>query len=210
MAKIDLGLVRGAQGEPGPQGEIGPQGPQGIQGIQGPQGEQGLRGETGPAGGQGPQGAQGVAGYTPVRGTDYWTDADKAAVVADAVAGVTPAKIGADPSGTASGAVSSHNTNTSAHNDIRTALNGKAPTAHAVNANTYGVGNANVFGHVKISDKTDSTSAASAGIAASPAAVKAAYDLAASKAPAYYYGTTDITAGSASSDPEGSLRFVIE
>jgi hypothetical protein len=61
-------------------------------------------------------------------------------------------------------------------------VDGKVPAsqipAHAVSANTYGVGNANVFGHVKISDKTDSTSGASAGIAASPAAVKAAYDLA--------------------------------
>ena len=36
------------------------------------------------------------------------------------------AEVGADPSGTASSAVSSHNTNTSAHSDIRTALNKKA------------------------------------------------------------------------------------
>lgn len=34
--------------------------------------------------------------------------------------------VGADASGTASSAVSSHNTNTSAHSDIRTAINGKA------------------------------------------------------------------------------------
>ena len=40
-------------------------GEQGIQGLQGIQGEAGPRGE---------------AGYTPVRGTDYWTEADKAEI----------------------------------------------------------------------------------------------------------------------------------
>lgn len=36
------------------------------------------------------QGAQGPAGYTPVRGTDYWTDADQQAIV-DAVLAALPA-----------------------------------------------------------------------------------------------------------------------
>lgn len=129
MAKIDLGLVKGAQGDQGPQGEIGPQGEQGIQGIQGPQGEQGLQGETGPTGPQGPQGEQGVAGTTPVRGIDYWTDADKAEVVAAAIAGVTPETIGAETSGTADSAVSTHNTSTSAHSDIRTLVSNAATAA---------------------------------------------------------------------------------
>lgn len=52
----------------GPKGEEGPMGPQGTTG---PQGEQGERGEP---------------GYTPVRGVDYWTQADKAAVVAETLA----------------------------------------------------------------------------------------------------------------------------
>ena len=39
-------------------------------------------------------------------------------------------------------------------------------------------GSSSLFGHVKLSDATNSTSAASAGIAATPKAVKAAYDLA--------------------------------
>ena len=59
---------------------------------------------------------------------------------------------------------------------INTALAGKAPTAHAVNANTYGLGTNGVYGHVKLSDSTSSTSGQTAGIAATPAAVKAAYD----------------------------------
>ena len=59
---------------------------------------------------------------------------------------------------------------------INTALAGKAPTAHAVNANTYRKGTNGVYGHVKLSDSTSSTSGQTAGIAATPAAVKAAYD----------------------------------
>ena len=42
-----------------------------------PRGEQGERGETG---------AQGEPGYTPVRGTDYWTEADRQSVVTDVLA----------------------------------------------------------------------------------------------------------------------------
>lgn len=51
----------------GPQGETGQKGEPGIPGEQGPQGPQGPKGETGPAG---------ADGYTPVRGTDYWTESD--------------------------------------------------------------------------------------------------------------------------------------
>lgn len=66
----------------------------------------------------------------------------------------------------------------------QTALNGKAPTAHASAATTYGIGTSANYGHVKLSAATNSTSGADSGIAASPSAVKAAYDLAASKAAA--------------------------
>ena len=61
---------------------------------------------------------------------------------------------------------------------VKTLLNAKAPTSHASTATSYGMGTASNYGHVKLSDSTASTSAASAGIAASPKAVKAAYDLA--------------------------------
>lgn len=62
---------------------------------------------------------------------------------------------------------------------IKTSLNGKAPTNHAVNANTYGLGTAGVYGHVKLTDAINTTQAngqASKGIAASAYAVKLAYD----------------------------------
>ena len=61
---------------------------------------------------------------------------------------------------------------------VKTLLNAKAPTSHASTATSYGMGTASNYGHVKLSDSTSSTSAASAGIAASPKAVKTAYDLA--------------------------------
>ena len=67
-------------GAVGPQGE---QGPQGIQGIQGPQGPKGDKGDTGEAG---PKGDPGASGHTPVKGTDYWTDADKVEIVNDVLA----------------------------------------------------------------------------------------------------------------------------
>ena len=62
-------------GPQGPQGETGPVGPVGPQG---PQGEKGETGEAGPQGPKGDTGATGAAGYTPVKGTDYFTAADKA------------------------------------------------------------------------------------------------------------------------------------
>ena len=98
---------KGEQGEPGPQGEVGPAGPQGEQGPQGPKGdigdigpqgpagEQGPKGDKGDTGEQGPQGIQGpkgdqgevgpqgpagADGHTPVKGTDYFTESDIAAI----------------------------------------------------------------------------------------------------------------------------------
>lgn len=51
--------------------------PRGAQGIQGPQG---VPGERGPEGQQGIQGQNGNDGHTPVKGVDYWTDADKQSI----------------------------------------------------------------------------------------------------------------------------------
>lgn len=49
----------------------GEKGDQGDQGIQGPKGDKGDKGDS---------------GYTPIRGTDYWTSADKADIVSDVLA----------------------------------------------------------------------------------------------------------------------------
>ncbi len=60
---------------------------------------------------------------------------------------------------------------------INTSLSDKAPTSHASTGTSYGMGNASNYGHVKLSDAVNSTSGASEGIAATPAAVKQVYDL---------------------------------
>lgn len=57
-------------------------------------------------------------------------------------------------------------------------INNKAPTSHASSATTYGKGTSSVYGHLKLSDAINSTSSASSGVAATPKAVKTAYDLA--------------------------------
>ena len=91
-SRADLGSVlgpqgaRGEQGLPGPKGETGPQGPTGPQGETGPQGPTGPQGEKGP---QGETGPQGPAGAAPVKGTDYFTEADKQELAAAAAAQVS-------------------------------------------------------------------------------------------------------------------------
>lgn len=65
---------------------VGPAGPQGIQGPVGPAGQ---TGPQGPAGKDGKDGQTGPAGYTPIKGTDYWTDADKQEIINAVIASFT-------------------------------------------------------------------------------------------------------------------------
>lgn len=60
-----IAAIKGDKGEPGAKGE------QGIQGIQGPKGD---KGDTG------------ADGHTPVKGTDYFTEADKQELVTAVIA----------------------------------------------------------------------------------------------------------------------------
>lgn len=85
-------LTPGPQGEPGPQGIQGEPGIQGPTGETGPQGEQGPQGEPGLNGQDGEPGADGIDGKTPVKGTDYWTEADKAEMVQDILDAMTAAE----------------------------------------------------------------------------------------------------------------------
>lgn len=66
---IDIGTIKGPQGEQGPQGIQGSQGIQGPMGSTGPQGVPGEQGEQGPPGPQGPQGIPGDTGATGPAGT---------------------------------------------------------------------------------------------------------------------------------------------
>lgn len=63
---------------------------------------------------------------------------------------------------------------------VETAVAGKAATSHATSDGSNGKASASVFGHAKLSDAVDSSSAAASGIAASAYAVKKAYDAAVS------------------------------
>jgi len=100
---LNLVLPKGDKGEPGLQGIQGEQGIQGLQGpigppgkdgqdgkmtfeeltpeqklsLKGDKGEPGQDGQPGLQGPSGPQGIQGEPGYTPIKGTDYYTEEDK-------------------------------------------------------------------------------------------------------------------------------------
>jgi len=115
---VDSGVgAAGPAGPEGPKGDTGAAGPRGLQGLQGPRGYEGVsvtrivqvvtsgpgesnlvrvflsdgssydlttqNGDTGPAGPE---------GYTPVKGTDYWTPADKQEIVAATLAALPKAE----------------------------------------------------------------------------------------------------------------------
>ena len=66
----------------------------------------------------------------------------------------------------------------SAAEAAQAAVGGKAPTNHASTQTTYGKGTSTNYGHVKLSDSILSTADTDGGTAATPGAVKKAYDLA--------------------------------
>ena len=83
---------------------------------------------------------------------------------------------------------------------------GKAPTYHATAEKTYGLGTDQNYGHVRLSDSHASTSGVSGGMAATPAAVKSAYDLANGKAPKAHASTVT-TYGTGSSTNYGHVKL---
>lgn len=97
--KYNSGELKGETGATGPQGPQGPQGiqgetgPKGDTGATGPKGEKGATGSTGPAGANGTNGKDGVNGKTPVKGVDYYTEADKLEMV-DLVLSALPSSEG--------------------------------------------------------------------------------------------------------------------
>jgi len=85
-AYVDTGVS--AAGDPGPMGPPGKDGKDGKDGEKGDKGDTGATGATGatgPQGAQGPQGAKGADGYTPKKGVDYWTAADKQEIIEDVI-----------------------------------------------------------------------------------------------------------------------------
>ena len=80
------------------------------------------------------------------------------------------------------------------YNDLTNKPTSMKPTSHASTSDTYGKGDSTNYGHVKLSSSTNSTSGTSSGEAATPSAVKAAYDLANGKADAgHTHSYNDLT-----------------
>ena len=91
----NVGTIQGPRGEQGPKGDKGDKGDTGERGLQGDRGPQGIPGENGADGANGKDGkdgkdgadgapgAAGADGYTPQKGVDYYTAADKAALVSE-------------------------------------------------------------------------------------------------------------------------------
>lgn len=94
--------------------------------------------------------------------------------------------------------------NEAAESALNTAAN-KAPKMHTSPSGEYGLGQIDAYGHVMLSDSVNSTSGVSSGVAATPAAVKQAYDIASaaqSKADSAY-----TTANGAQSEAQDSKRL---
>ena len=85
---IDMALTQAKEsgkfdGKDGETGPAGPQGPEGPRGEKGEPGANGKDGQDGQPGKDGQDGRNGLDGKTPVKGEDYWTDADKQEVIDD-------------------------------------------------------------------------------------------------------------------------------
>lgn len=99
--KGDTGAT-GPKGDKGETGATGAQGPKGETGATGPTGPKGDTGATGPAGPKGDKGdtgatgATGADGVTPVKGTDYFTQAEIDGIVQDVVDEVSGDFVGID------------------------------------------------------------------------------------------------------------------
>lgn len=82
----------------------------------------------------------------------------------------------------------------------------KAPMDHASADTTYGKGTSTNYGHVKLSSSTSSTDGVADGVAATPNAVREAYNCADSKAPRAH-ASTATTYGTGSSTNYGHVKL---
>lgn len=75
-------------GSKGSTGAAGAAGAKGEKGDKGDKGDTGATGSKGDKGDTGAAGAKGADGKTPVKGTDYWTEADKQEIINAVVAAI--------------------------------------------------------------------------------------------------------------------------
>lgn len=175
-------------------GPQGPEGPPGEKGEQGPKGEKGEQGEQGP-----PGAVEGVSiDQIPGLRTELDNKQPKGAYLTAETDPTVPAwaKATAKPTYTAS------EVGARPDNWMPTASQtGAAPASHASSDSKYGLGNHDNYGHVKLSASYTSVAGVDDGWAATPSAVKAAYDLASGKASRAFYTGTLTTSGWSSSAP---------
>lgn len=80
---VSIPAIQGEKGEPGEPGAPGKDGSNGVDGAPGADGKDGKDGSDG---------LPGADGYTPVKGVDYWTAADKEEIVAEVLAALPSAE----------------------------------------------------------------------------------------------------------------------
>lgn len=90
--------------------------------------------------------------------------------------------------------------------NLQNQINGKAPISHAKSDTTYGVATSSLYGHVKLSNSANSTLSVTDGVAATPSAVRMAYNLANGKAPISHASDTN-TYGVGSADYFGHVSL---
>lgn len=88
--------------------------------------------------------------------------------------------------------------------NLQNQINGKAPISHASSNTTYGVATSSLYGHVKLSNATNSSFDETSGIAATPYAVKTVFNLAKGKAP-MTHASSATTYGTGSSTKYGHV-----
>ena len=94
-----------------------------------------------------------------------------------------------------------NSTNPVASGGVYSAVSGKAPTSHATNNTTYGGATGTNYGHVKLSSAVTSSSDTGDGVAATPKAVKSAYDLANGRQQKIASGSVTLTTTWSGNDP---------
>jgi hypothetical protein len=190
--KGEKGDAGGPPGPTGPEGPTGPQGPQGPQGLQGTQGNPGAQGAQGPTGSTGLKGDKGDKGDTGATGATG-AKGDTGATGAQGSSGVVSVTAPITNTGTSSAAVIGVDQTgiTIAESQVTnlvTDLAAKVPTSRTISTTAPLTGGGDLSANRTLAvsagstsaagvlQLTDSTSSTSTTTAATPNAVKTAYD----------------------------------
>lgn len=190
-----------------------------IQGPQGPQGPQGVRGVQGVQGVPGVSGADGKSAYQSAAENGYsgTETAFNEAMVAmpghiedkNNPHGVTAEQVGADHRGTAEGKVSTHNADTSAHQDIRTLVSDAKNTANSA-ATAAATAQSTADGKAPANHNQAASTITAGTFAATGVKAMAGTDYTTERVRNIVMTSTDPGAGTASSHANGTVVLVYE